>query len=95
MERHRLPAVLSAACIAIAAITLPRVAQAATFDVDLQRDTCELRLTGTIERGDLDRLKAKLPADFDPHMKGGPTICLNSDGGDFVEGLAIAEYVSN
>jgi hypothetical protein len=94
MRRRRL-SVLRLACIAIAAMTMPRFAHAATFDVDLQRGSCELRLSGTIEPGDLDRLKTKLPADFDPHMKGGPEICLNSDGGDFVEGLRIADYVSN
>src|SRR5262249_25760522 len=60
------------ACIAIAAMMMPRPAHAATFDADLARDSCQLRLSGAIERGDLDRLKAKLPADFDPDMKAGP-----------------------
>jgi hypothetical protein len=94
--RCRSPSVLLAfGGMAIAALATSNLARAATFDVDLQRQSCELRLTGPIERDDLTRLKAKLPADFDPHMKGGPTICLNSPGGDFVEGLRIAEYVSN
>src|SRR5207302_3397227 len=93
MNRHL--RALRLAFIAIAAMAMPGFAHAATFDADLQRESCQLRLTGAIEPGDLDRLKAKLPADFDPHIKGGPEICLNSPGGDFVEGLRIAEYVSN
>jgi hypothetical protein len=95
MNNRSLPGILKAGCIAFAAMNMLSFAQAATFDVDLQRDSCELRLTGAIEPGDLEKLKAKLPADFDPVMKGGPTICLNSPGGDFLEGLRIADYISN
>jgi hypothetical protein len=90
-----LSGILKAGCIAFAAMNMPSFAQASTFDVDLQRGSCELRLTGPIEPGDFLKLKAKLPADFDPLMKGGPTICLDSPGGDFLEGLRIAEFVSN
>src|ERR1700731_1120361 len=95
MNNRFLMGILKVGCIAVAAMQMPSLAHAATFDVDLQRGSCELRLPGPIEPGDLGRLKAALPADFDPVMKAGPTICLNSPGGDFIEGLRIAEYVSN
>ena len=95
MSDRCLPGILKAGCIGFAAMQMLSFAQAATFDVDLQRGSCELRLTGSIKLGDLERLKAKLPADFEQAMKAGPTICLNSTGGDFIEGLRIADFVSN
>src|SRR5262245_5600610 len=93
MSARRLLARLQAGWIALAAMSMPTHAPAATIDVDLARDVCPLRLTGAIESGDLQRLKAKLPAGFEP-AKSGLTICLNSRGGDFVEGLQIAEFVA-
>jgi uncharacterized protein YecT (DUF1311 family) len=66
----------------------------AEFDVDLERNQCEIRVSGTIVLGDLAKLKSKLPRGYEVG-KAGPTMCLNSPGGDFVEGLSIAEFVAD
>lgn len=68
-------------------------ARGADIDVDLDRSPCEIRISNAITEGDLATLKSKLPKDFEVG-KAGPTVCLNSPGGDFVEGLKIAHYVA-
>jgi uncharacterized protein YecT (DUF1311 family) len=70
-----------------------RSALSADFEVDLQRDNCEIRMVGPIAPGDLSKLKSMLPDGYEPG-KAGPTMCLNSPGGDFVEGLKIAEFIA-
>lgn len=68
---------------------------AAEFRVDPNANSCIIRLDGDIERGDLEKLKAKLePFGLGP-TRAGPDLCLNSKGGDFVEGLRLAEFVSD
>jgi hypothetical protein len=80
-------------------------AQAASFKVGTteQRDPlpesldyqptmpCNVRLSGAIEAGDLDRLKATLPGDT--HMYNGNSLCLDSLGGSFDEGIRIAAFL--
>jgi uncharacterized protein YecT (DUF1311 family) len=50
-------------------------------------------MAGTINPGDLDKFKRILPKGWSGG-KAGPTMCLNSPGGDFLEGLKIAQFVS-
>ncbi len=52
----------------------------------VDRDECQIALSGPIASGDLDRLKVLAP--------GGSSLCLDSLGGDFLEGLAIAEWLA-
>jgi uncharacterized protein YecT (DUF1311 family)/ATP-dependent protease ClpP protease subunit len=66
---------------------------AATFKLDLNAKDCQLRLEGKIEEGDLKKIKAELK-DFEV-SNAGPTLCLNSAGGDFVEALEIANFVAS
>lgn len=66
---------------------------AAEFRFKPGAEDCEIRLDGDIERGDLEKLKSQLPDGMGPG-KAGPTMCLNSKGGDFMEGLKLAEFVS-
>ena len=68
-------------------------AHSAGFDIDLHRSPCQIRLTGKIEPGDFIQFKSKMPKDYDPPLAG-PTMCLASPGGDFLEALKIAEFVS-
>ena len=67
---------------------------AAEFHINPDAQDCEIRLDGNIQRGDLAKLKSQLqPTGLGPG-KAGPTMCLNSSGGDFTEGLKLAEFVS-
>jgi hypothetical protein len=54
---------------------------------------CNLLLEGTIQRGDLDRLKALIGAQREKAFASSPRLCLNSPGGAYREGLAIASYL--
>jgi uncharacterized protein YecT (DUF1311 family) len=54
---------------------------------------CQLHMKGLIEPGDFQKFKRMLPKDWEPGMLG-PTMCLDSPGGDFIEGLKIAEFVA-
>jgi hypothetical protein len=70
------------------------VAYGADIDVDLERNPCEIRISGPIKQGDLKTLTSKLPSGYRVG-KAGPTVCLNSDGGDFVEALDIAHFIAD
>ena len=48
--------------------------------------TCQASLTGPIAAGDLSKLEKIVSP--------GSSLCLNSPGGDFIEGLAIAEWLT-
>ncbi|MBR0800010.1 DUF1311 domain-containing protein [Bradyrhizobium jicamae] len=77
----------------LTALGLSPSGRAADFTVDLKRADCQLRMDGEIVAGDFDKFRKKLPRDYPP-IEMGPTLCLNSPGGDFVEGLNIARFVS-
>ncbi|TBD04798.1 hypothetical protein ELH21_10535 [Rhizobium leguminosarum] len=62
------------------------VPAAAAIVKKLDRDECQVALSGPIASGDLDRLKVLAPV--------GSSLCLDSPGGDFLEGLAIAEWLA-
>ncbi|WP_028734698.1 hypothetical protein [Rhizobium leguminosarum] len=62
------------------------VSAAAAVVAKVDRDECQIALSGPIASGDLDRLKVLAP--------GGSSLCLDSLGGDFLEGLAIAEWLA-
>lgn len=77
-------------------------ASAATFAAST-RPTCRYLMEGPIETGDLDKLKSisqkgKLLTDgnSEVEMVGDEeaSLCLNSPGGSFIEGLALAKFVS-
>ena len=72
-------------------------AAAAEMSADLNSSPslgpCEIKIEGRIAAGDYDKFRALFPEDF--VGKGGPSVCLDSDGGDFVEGLKIAEFVAD
>lgn len=55
------------------------------------RYACNIRLSGPIEVGDLQRLKAIISADHSAYT--GTALCLNSPGGNFDEGVAIAKFL--
>ncbi|KJC60508.1 hypothetical protein UP10_12935 [Bradyrhizobium sp. LTSPM299] len=86
-------AVFALVAMVIAVPTLPPKAWTADFTVDLKRTDCQLRMDGEIAAGDFDKFRQKLPKNYPP-IETGPTLCLNSPGGDFVEGLKIADFVS-
>lgn len=77
-------------------LALPGVASALTFtrQADLPAG-CTTLATGPIERGDRDRLRAVLPGNAGgaPYVATTPRLCLDSPGGDFLEGLRIALYL--
>ncbi len=56
---------------------------------------CHAVLSGPIEPGDVDRLRAILPGDGTDagYAMMTVTLCLNSPGGSFTEGLALARYL--
>src|SRR5215813_13931915 len=59
---------------------------------DIDAFSCGIRISGEIKLGDLKILKEKSSDDFQAtHLR--KIICLNSPGGDFVEGLDMAEYI--
>ena len=77
----------------------------ADFTVSKDDETCNLTLKGKIEPGDFEKFLVAMESwrsepgsrDADPSafaLKGGPTLCLRSPGGDFVEGLKIANFVA-
>lgn len=66
--------------------------------VDAYHARCHVVLSGTIVEGDAERLREILPGSseggtYRHFIYDGPTLCLNSPGGSFVEGLAIARYL--
>ena len=63
--------------------------------VDSYHGPCHAVLSGLIEPGDVDRLRAILPGDGTDagYATMRVTLCLNSPGGSFPEGLAIARYL--
>jgi uncharacterized protein YecT (DUF1311 family) len=77
----------------ITASILPQRAWSADFTVDLKKTDCQLRMDGEIVSGDLDKFRKMLPRNYPP-IEMSPTLCLNSPGGDFVEGVNIAKFVS-
>jgi uncharacterized protein YecT (DUF1311 family) len=77
----------------IAALAPFQGSHGAEFDVNLERSPCNVGVTGYIAKGDLAKFKAKLPRGYVVD-RNNPTICLDSPGGDFLEGLTIAEYVA-
>ena len=54
---------------------------------------CNYLLNGTIEAGDLDRLKAVIKPFADREADKTPRLCLNSPGGVYAEGLAISKWL--
>jgi hypothetical protein len=54
---------------------------------------CNLLLDGVIEIGDYERLKAAVDRQRESKLGDVPRLCLNSPGGDYREGLRIAEYL--
>ena len=66
----------------------PQVATAASFNYEAETIT----LTGEIAKGDLAKLTEIVFSQ--PQLNGGWTLSLNSDGGDFDEGLKIAAFVN-
>jgi uncharacterized protein len=93
MPRDARPSWFAVACIA-ATFASCQPSHGAEFDVNLERSSCEIRVSGYIEQGDLAKFKSALPKGY-VVGKAGPTMCLNSPGGDFVEGLDIAQYVAD
>jgi uncharacterized protein YecT (DUF1311 family) len=81
-----------AVALVVAAAANARAAQihADLNDVD---KPCQITVAGKIVPGDFARLKAALGNDYEPSFAG-PTMCLNSPGGDFVEALKVADFVS-
>jgi hypothetical protein len=84
------------------AVILGFVQVAKTATITLQRSNsprsdeqiiaCEIRLDGTIEENDSKKLSQKLRL-FE--LTEQPTLCLNSSGGSYEEGLIIAELIVN
>lgn len=81
--------------IAIAVAWGPRSATA--FDIRLLNahpEGCSARADGVIAPGDLAKIKRILPGGVEgAQYFTAPRLCLNSPGGDFLEGIAIAEYL--
>ena len=67
---------------------------AAAFAGDLRKSPdiapCDYYLSGPIEAGDAERIEATIPA-----TASGSRLCLNSPGGDFVEGLRMFHVIWN
>jgi hypothetical protein len=82
---------LSFTALALAALTylalglFPNVTRAASVS-PADGLACEYNISGPIADGDLEKLKAAVPR--------GSSLCLDSPGGDFLEGLAIAEWLA-
>jgi hypothetical protein len=64
-------------------------AAAATIE-PVQRASCSLRLDGPIEAGDLDRFRKATAAQSGG---GNVSLCLNSPGGSYAEGMRIIEFM--
>jgi hypothetical protein len=54
---------------------------------------CNVLLEGPIEVGDLERLQAAVGPQQERDFTNVPRLCLNSPGGDYREGLRLAEYL--
>lgn len=54
---------------------------------------CNYLLNGPIEVGDLDRLKKAIPHGNNRKLNETPRLCLNSAGGAYPEGIAIAKWL--
>jgi hypothetical protein len=54
---------------------------------------CNLRLDGPVEPGDLEKLVSLVGAQRARDLNNVPRLCLSSPGGDYREGLRIAEYL--
>lgn len=72
------------------------VAQAA--EIELHNDHpegCSATLVGPIQPGDTRKVREVFPFDVDGFLGGGgATLCFHSAGGSFLEGLALAEYIT-
>lgn len=85
---------LAALCLFL--LALPGVASALSFSrVDVLPAGCTTLATGAIESGDLVKLRGVLPGNPGgaPYTESTPRLCLNSTGGDFREGLAMALHL--
>lgn len=70
---------------------------AATFSVSRDPDVCKLVMSGAIEQGDLQRFIANAGLVFIPEDEVGEstaanTVCLDSPGGSYVEGIKLAKH---
>ncbi len=84
---------------------LPGVSAAANLEVvgpgtltvgQIEAGACSVRLTGLIESGDADRLRALLEQVISPDYDDlGPAVCLDSPGGSLNEGVRIAEVLGS
>jgi hypothetical protein len=81
----RLLAIILALFVAVCSGLFPVFATAAVI-AKVDKAECQVALSGAIAPGDLDKLKA--------FASGGSSVCLDSPGGDFLEGLSIAEWVA-
>lgn len=56
---------------------------------------CTATLNGRVEAGDTERVRAALPGTtYGPYTSDRVRLCLNSQGGNFLEGLELAAYLS-
>lgn len=74
-------------------------AGAAEFRIlDDHPEGCNIALTGQIAAGDTDRLRRLTASPDDPSqtrfLYGGITLCLDSPGGSYLEGLALAQHLA-
>jgi hypothetical protein len=94
-REYRLKSVL---CTVVAFLLVIPVkpAQSAEIElVDAYHARCHAVLSGTIVDGDAERIRKILPGDPESglYVIEAPTLCLNSPGGSFAEGLKIARYL--
>lgn len=81
------------ACAIVSLWLSAGIAQAANIAVNAQTRSafdCDISLSGPIRSGDAARLERLLPQIGDREHR---TICLSSTGGDYNEGIALAELV--
>lgn len=72
----------------------PQVASAATTKVNTTGEHCAFEIVGEIKPGDFDRMVSLLaPWESQRGYKLDDIACLDSPGGNFFEGLKIAEYM--
>jgi hypothetical protein len=79
-------------------LAVANYATAAEVSLSERSSLCKIILTGPIQEGDLDRLmrvaEATFPSEDDvAESTAENTLCLNSPGGSFIEGIRIARYV--
>lgn len=95
IARH-LPPALPIAAVCLFLLALPGVASALSFSrTESLPAGCTTLASGPIEPGDLVKLRAVLPGNSGgaPYTDSTPRLCLDSTGGDFREGLAMALHL--